>query len=192
LLDADKAGVVAYLWKESPFTETQMDHVSGKLFSKNLGDLPLGSTIRYGCKFAFAGGLAVTQYFSYQVGNNCIADADNDGVIDSEDECPNTPTGESVNEQGCAVSQLPLSAENANSNGYFYPNPVSTTLHWAIKTNSALKIYPVMDINGKQYEVPVQLEADQLIFDFSKLKKGLYFISVEQDQKQRQIKVLKN
>lgn len=193
LLDSDKAGVVAYLWRETPFTETQMDHVSGNIFSKNLGDLPLGSNIRYGCKFAFAGGLAVTQYFSYQVGSSCIEDTDKDGIEDQLDECPNTPLGETVNEQGCSASQLPLSANHSKVNdNHFYPNPVSTTLHWLIKGNSGLIIYPVIDINGKQYDVPVQIEEEQLVFDFSNLKKGLYFISVEQDKKQRQIKILKN
>jgi hypothetical protein len=27
--------------------------------------------VSYGCKFAFSGGLAVTRYFSYDVGDNC-------------------------------------------------------------------------------------------------------------------------
>ena len=33
-------------------------------------------------------------------------DADNDGVIDSVDACPNTLLGEVVNEVGCSLSQL--------------------------------------------------------------------------------------
>ncbi len=70
LLD-NKTGVIAYLWQESPFTETLMDHVSGLTFSKTISGQTIGSTISYACKFAFAGGLAVTKYFSYEVGNNC-------------------------------------------------------------------------------------------------------------------------
>lgn len=71
LLDTDKVGVVAYLWKESPFTETQMTNVSGNIFTQTLTGLTNGSTIKYGVKFAFAGGLAVTKYFSYVVGADC-------------------------------------------------------------------------------------------------------------------------
>lgn len=71
LLDTDKTGVVAYLWKQSPFGEVQMDHVEGTKFSKTIGGFTVGSTITYACKFAFAGGLAVTKYISYQVGNDC-------------------------------------------------------------------------------------------------------------------------
>ena len=71
LLDTDKAGVVAYLWRQDPFGEVQMDHVEGLKFSKTIGGLTPGATINYACKFAFAGGLAVTKYISYQVGDNC-------------------------------------------------------------------------------------------------------------------------
>jgi len=79
LLDTDKVGVVAYLWKQSPFTETAMDNVSGLTFSKTLTNQTVGSTITYAVKFAFAGGLAVTKYIDYTVGNNCSL-----GTIENE------------------------------------------------------------------------------------------------------------
>ena len=71
LLDTDRNGVVAYLWQESPFTEFEMEQVSGLTFSKTINGLSPGETISYACKFAFAGGLAVTKYFSYEVGSSC-------------------------------------------------------------------------------------------------------------------------
>jgi hypothetical protein len=40
------------------------------------------------------------------VGDVCDDDDDNDGVADADDLCPNTPEGESVNEDGCSLSQL--------------------------------------------------------------------------------------
>ena len=70
LLDT-KDGVIAYLWKQSPFSEVPMTNVGGKEFSKTITNQTLGSTISYACKFAFAGGLSVTKYFSYVVGNSC-------------------------------------------------------------------------------------------------------------------------
>lgn len=70
LLD-NKSGVVAYLWKESPFSETQMTPVSGKIFTSTIGGLTLGTNISYACKFAFSGGMSVTKYINYQVGKNC-------------------------------------------------------------------------------------------------------------------------
>lgn len=71
LLDKDKAGVVAYLWKQSPFSESQMSNVSGTIFTKTITGQTVGSTINYAVKFAYAGGLSVTKYFSYVVGSNC-------------------------------------------------------------------------------------------------------------------------
>lgn len=71
LLDTDKEGVEAFLWEQTPFTETKMDNVSGLKFSKTLGGFTTGQTINIACKFGFAGGLAVTKYFAYEVGNNC-------------------------------------------------------------------------------------------------------------------------
>ncbi|CAN1561429.1 Secretion system C-terminal sorting domain [Flavobacteriaceae bacterium] len=71
LLDTDKTGVVAYLWKQSPFSELQMANVSGNTFTKTITGQVVGSTINYAVKFAYAGGLSVTKYFSYVVGNSC-------------------------------------------------------------------------------------------------------------------------
>lgn len=70
----DKVGIVAYLWTENPFTEKSMNHVEGKKFSTVLTGQTPGSTVRVACKFAFAGGLAVTKYVSYMVGDNCEPD----------------------------------------------------------------------------------------------------------------------
>jgi hypothetical protein len=71
LLDKDKVGVIAYLWRQSPFSEVQMANVSGNIFTRTITNQTVGSTINYACKFAFAGGLAVTKYISYVVGSNC-------------------------------------------------------------------------------------------------------------------------
>jgi hypothetical protein len=70
LLD-NKVGLVAFLRRQSPFAETQMTNVSGQTFTQTITGQTIGSTISYAVKFAFAGGLSVTNYFSYVVGNNC-------------------------------------------------------------------------------------------------------------------------
>jgi beta-glucanase (GH16 family) len=71
MLDTNHVGVVAYLWKQNPFTETPMTNVSGNIFTKTITGQTAGSTIHYAVKFAYANGLAVTKYFSYIVGNDC-------------------------------------------------------------------------------------------------------------------------
>ena len=71
LLDTDKVGVVAFLWRQSPFTEYQMANVSGNSFTYTITNQTIGSTINYGVKFAYAGGMSVTNYYSYIVGSAC-------------------------------------------------------------------------------------------------------------------------
>ncbi|MEA4839805.1 MAG: glycosyl hydrolase [Bacteroidales bacterium] len=75
LLDS-KPGLVAYLWKETPFAETSMTKVSGNIFSVTLGGQTLGSTLSYACKFAFSGGMSLTKYISYVVGSDCGSTTD--------------------------------------------------------------------------------------------------------------------
>ncbi|RZJ66284.1 MAG: glycosyl hydrolase family protein [Flavobacterium sp.] len=71
LLDTDKVGLVAFLWNQNPFGEVQMTNVSGNTFTVTIPGLTAGTTINKAVKFAFAGGLSVTPYFSYVVGNDC-------------------------------------------------------------------------------------------------------------------------
>ncbi len=70
LLD-DKAGVIAYLWSQSPFSEKQLNSIGTKKFQITLSNQTPGATLTYACKFAFAGGMSVTSYLSYKVGDNC-------------------------------------------------------------------------------------------------------------------------
>lgn len=91
LLDTNRVGVVAYLWKQAPFTEYSMSNVSGNIFTKTLTGFITGSTINYAVKFAYAGGMSVTKYFSYTVGNNCALNTIEDDLI-SFDIYPNPST----------------------------------------------------------------------------------------------------
>jgi hypothetical protein len=70
LLDS-KVGLVAFLRKQTPFTETQMTNVSGQIFTQTITGQTVGSTINFAVKFAYAGGLSVTKYVSYVVGSSC-------------------------------------------------------------------------------------------------------------------------
>ena len=67
----EKSGVIAYLWKETPFGESAMTNVSGRIFSTTIGGQTAGATISYACKFAYTGGMSVTKYITYVVGSNC-------------------------------------------------------------------------------------------------------------------------
>ena len=71
LFDNDKSGVVGILFRKHPFQESYMDNDGGLVYSKIIGGLTEGEIISYAVKFAFAGGLAVTKYFDYEVGSSC-------------------------------------------------------------------------------------------------------------------------
>ncbi len=71
LLDTDKVGVVAYVWQQDPFAEIEMTQGEGLSFSATVPGLTVGQDVNFAVKFAYAGGLAVTQYFTYTVGESC-------------------------------------------------------------------------------------------------------------------------
>ena len=79
LLDTDKSGVVAFLRKQGDVAalEVQMTNVPGtNIFTRTSTGQTPGAIINYGVKFAFAGGLAVTDFVSYEVGTDCASTND--------------------------------------------------------------------------------------------------------------------
>jgi hypothetical protein len=48
----------------------------GNTFTSTVTGLTQGANINYGVKFAYQGGLSVTNYYTYQVGNNCNLDVE--------------------------------------------------------------------------------------------------------------------
>ncbi len=82
LLDTDRVGLVAFLRRQSPFSEIQMTNVSGNIFTHTITGQIIGATIIYAVKFAYVGGLSVTRYFSYIVGNNCALEVPSFSELD--------------------------------------------------------------------------------------------------------------
>jgi len=82
LLDTDKVGVVGILWRQSPFAEFPMTNVSGNIYTYTVPNQTIGETINYAVKFAYAGGLSVTNYYSYVVGNNCALEVPSYSELD--------------------------------------------------------------------------------------------------------------
>ena len=129
-----------------------------------------------------AGGLAFTPGLK---NDNVSFDADGDGVADDYDNCPDTPEGESVDENGCADSQkdtdgdgvtddidecantpsgalvddkgceLPLFVEKVSFVNKIYPNPASEILKVELDNSSVLNKYLINDLNGKVIEATI-------------------------------------
>ena len=129
-----------------------------------------------------AGGLAFTPGLK---NDNVSFDADGDGVADDYDNCPDTPEGESVDENGCSDSQkdsdgdgvtddldecantpsgalvddkgceLPLFVEKVSFVNKIYPNPASEILKVELDNSSVLNKYLINDLNGKVIEATI-------------------------------------
>ena len=54
-----------------PFKRHKWIILTGTTFSKTLAGLRVGQTINYAVKFTYAGGLVVTKYMNYVVGDDC-------------------------------------------------------------------------------------------------------------------------
>ena len=129
-----------------------------------------------------AGGLAFTPGLK---NDNVSFDGDGDGVADDYDNCPDTPEGESVDENGCADSQkdtdgdgvtddidecantpsgalvddkgceLPLFVEKVSFVNRIYPNPASEILKVELDNSLVLNKYLINDLNGKVIETTI-------------------------------------
>jgi endo-1,3(4)-beta-glucanase len=124
LLDTDKVGVIAYLWRQTPFAETAMTNTTGLTFTATLTGQTVGSTITYACKFAYAGGLSVTKYISYVVGNNCSGGGPDTEAPTNFTASIGTVTGTSVqlllngtDNSGALIYNVTYGAQSASTSG---------------------------------------------------------------------------
>ena len=94
LLDS-KTGVVAYLFRKDPFSEKLMQGTGANTFSETISGFSVGETISYACKFAFTGGMAVTKYFDYKVGDACSFElpSDNFDIEVTDESCEGKENG---------------------------------------------------------------------------------------------------
>ena len=91
--------VLLHIYRKSPFAETPMGG-SGNTFKITVDGFTPGQSISYACKFAFAGGMAVTKYFSYKVGNDCSSNSKTQSNTNSsEDIEPEVPKTEDSSSQ---------------------------------------------------------------------------------------------
>jgi hypothetical protein len=162
LLDT-KEDLFAYMWKETPFTETAMTNVAGQEYTSTITNQTVGSTIRYACKFEFAGGVAVTKYFSYVVGDAC----------DGEEEEADEEEEEEEEEEEGVLNVVEELAEELR----IYPNPVTDrlTINWR-----GFQSVAVHTLDGREI-----LRSKETTISLIQLKKGLYLVTVSGDNNER-------
>lgn len=69
-LKDDKDGVLCYFWDYTNGFKELSEYSIGKTGTWVFTDQTIGSTLSFACKFAFAGGMAVTKTFNYEVGSD--------------------------------------------------------------------------------------------------------------------------
>ena len=78
--------------------------------SQTIGSVTLTEGV-HTVRIEMTGGEFNLNWLEFDLANQTENDSDNDGVSDSQDQCPNTPAGSQVNSQGCQInlgSVIPL------------------------------------------------------------------------------------
>jgi hypothetical protein len=111
LLDS-KVGLVAYAWTYNPnFAEAAMTAGASQSYSKTFAGQTIGSTFSMACKFAYAGGLAVTKTFTYTVGSTC-------GPVVADTEIPTLFTATKGTVTSSSVELLLNATDNSGAIAY--------------------------------------------------------------------------
>ena len=115
-------------------------------------------------------------------------DFDQDGVIDCEDECLNTPSGSSVDSTGCLVTGV--SSADIKASLFVYPIPAEDYLIVQQKFNEYTHI-KVKTLTGTTI-LEESLISNHHKLHLEGLNQGVYIIQLFGDNKSEQIKVIKN
>ncbi|WP_419211069.1 PQQ-dependent sugar dehydrogenase [Maribacter sp. X9] len=99
------------------------------------------------------------------------ADADNDGILDSKDNCPNTPSGETVDENGCSISIFPADQFKITSTG----TSCITTNNGFILIESKTTDPFSATISGPEKEESIEFSE---LLKIDNLKKGTYTLCI--------------
>ena len=148
LLDSDKDGVVSYLWKEFPFSEAPMNRVYGTKFSATLSNQTPGSTLSFACKFAYAGGMAVTKYFTYEVGTEfCETPCDNE---------VNLPNSQALTlPSGWSIFSTYITSSDSDITTVLEPLILNNQII-IVKDNTGMAYFPELDFNAIGDLIPGQ------------------------------------
>lgn len=117
----------------------------------------------------------------YKNGVIALSDADQDGINDFDDQCPNTPSGTQVDKVGCP---LPLSTpENLKYDFLLYPIPSKQSLFLEVANNHdriSISIFTSLGQAVYKYVFEVDQVSSPLTIDVAHLIRGTYLLKVKQ------------
>ncbi len=96
-------------------------------------------------------------------------DSDGDGVSDSADQCPGTPAGAQVDNQGCSVGTGVYGAEQvgADSVRFFVNTPAWADLHYRVNGGGVANVAMVQAGGVNSYTVTGLSAGDNVTYDFT-------------------------
>ncbi len=98
-----------------------------------------------------------------------IADADGDGVADADDTCPDTPSGETVNENGCSDSQLETNEDSGATNFVETFSYSDDQVVEEIEYGGAFAEWPQPDSNDPENGGTVSIEDGKFKWEWSQV-----------------------
>ena len=107
-------------------------------------------------------------------------DADNDGIIDFNDQCPNTAANVEVGADGCAITFGIDTVEAYKID--IYPNPSTSSF----RVNSAVDALNIYSITGKLI-LEFKENTNNELYNISNLNQGLYIIEIISTEKTKTI-----
>ena len=114
-------------------------------------------------------------------------DDDNDGILNSEDQCPNTETGVTVNSIGCSSNQLSVDDEILHNSLKLYPNP-STNILTIESKNSTISKVEIYTVLGEKIK---EITSNFGSITTNKLPKGIYIIKIYSEKSSMIRKIIK-
>ena len=108
-------------------------------------------------------------------------------MTDDKDQCPNTPTGEVVDANGCPA---PLFVENLTFVENVYPNPTDDILTVSLKDNIDINEIYFIDFSGKIIKPKrVDRGLNVLKINVSNLREGIFILNIMTDSEGNKAKV---
>ena len=137
-----------------------------------------------------AGGLSMVQLTKIDIGGDTVLlineygqivkDTDGDGVSDDKDTCPDTPTGETVDADGCPI---PLSVEDNSFVVKVYPNPAQDELIVELNDVYEVERLEFVDFLGKIHNITTfSKNNNKLFIDVSYYNSGVYTLNIKTDR----------
>ncbi len=114
-------------------------------------------------------------------------DYDEDGIPNVTDDCPNTPSGITVDSTGCSETQLGIDDEILGNSLKLYPNP-STNILTIESKNSTISKVEIYTVLGKKIK---EITSNFGSITTNKLPKGIYIIRIYSEKSSMIRKIIK-